>query len=306
MINLHVTSKGTAIYVKNDIICIESNEKMYEYSLGYIQYIFVHADITINTDVIRKAYERGIEIIFCREGGHQICSLYGPIYGSRAGVTYAQLRLAGTTSATNLAAEWILHKYIGRVKFLSNPVYIKKDKKVNEFILKTELFISSKPDAQTVFSQEAVLDKSYYSILNHLLPKIYYFKRSEKRNGVWLGNAILNYLYGMMYITVERMILKYKLDPYIGFHHGMAKGKKAFLFDTIEPFRPYCEKIMLEIAILNPNESGILGTGLLTLELRKKLILEFNNAVYRGKSPLIKQMDKDFKSIVINIKSGTQ
>jgi CRISPR-associated protein Cas1 len=305
MINLHVTSKGTSISLKNDIICIESNEKWYEYSIGYVQYIFIHADITINSDVIRKAFDRGIEIIFCREVGHQICSLYGPMYGARAGLCFKQLQMVQTEMARSMAAGWILMKYTERLKVLNAFSESKKDSKLTDFIQKTEMFISSKPDTRTVFAQEAVLDKSYYSMLNHILPKTYYFKRSEKRNGVWLGNAVLNYLYGMMYITVERLILKNRLDPYIGFHHGMAKGKKAFLFDTIEPYRPYCEKIMLHIARLNPDESGILGTALLPLELRKKLITTFNNELYHDKAPLIKKMDKDFKNIAQNIKSGT-
>jgi CRISPR-associated protein Cas1 len=304
MINLHVTTKGTSINVKNNTICIQSEEKSYEYSVGYIQYIFVHADININSDVIRKAFERGIEMIFCREGGHQICSLYGPIYGARAGLCFAQLQMAQTDYAKNMAADWILQKYVERMKFLRISYLNEKNNKVAFFIEKTEQFISSKPDAKTLFAQEAVLDKSYYVVLNHLLPKSYYFKRSEKRNGVWLGNAVLNYLYGMMYITVERMILKHKLDPYIGFHHGMAKGKKAFLFDTIEPYRPLCEKILIQTAMLNPDEPGILGTGVITLELRKKLITAFKNEFYQSKSEGIKKMDQDFKNIAQMIKSG--
>ncbi len=304
MINLHITTKGTCINVKNNTICIISAEKTYEYSIGYIQYIFVHADILINTDVIRKAFERGVEIIFCREGGHQICTLYGPMYGERAGICFAQLEMAKTEKAQNMAADWICQKFSERIKFLAILHLKDKDRKVAEFIKKTEQYLLSKPSAISLLAQEAVMDKSYYSVLNHILPKSYYFKRSEKRNGTWLGNAVLNYLYGMMYITVERILLQNKLDPYIGFHHGMAKGKKAFLFDTIEPYRPYCEKILLQIAAQNPDEASISVTGHISLDLRKKLITAFNHEVYESKPPLIKKMNQDIKNIASKIKTG--
>lgn len=62
-------------------------------------------------------------------------------------------------------------------------------------------------------------------------------------------NALINYGYGMLYGEVESAVLTAGLDPHIGVMHRETYNKPAFVFDAIEPFRPWIDRLVAELAI---------------------------------------------------------
>ena len=58
-------------------------------------------------------------------------------------------------------------------------------------------------------------------------------------------NATLNYLYGMAYSDVEKIIILSGLDPNAGFYHSDSYGKPTLSFDIIEIIRPVVDRIIV-------------------------------------------------------------
>jgi len=60
-------------------------------------------------------------------------------------------------------------------------------------------------------------------------------------------NAMINYAYGVLYSKVERGCIIAGLDPYVGFLHTDRYNKKSLVFDLIEPFRIFADRVVLKL-----------------------------------------------------------
>ena len=202
MINLHVTTKDSKLSVAEDIIFVENEGGKYEYNLRQVQNLYIYQGIFLTSDLIRKCHENGVELIFCRESGFMICSTYGPMYGSRSNLCFRQLSMVGNPLSQTMASTWILDKYRWRHKFLMTMADEGDSKVINKFCKSLGQWLEAANDPNKIFTHEARWDKAYYVVLNNLISNNYRFKRAERRSGRILGNAVLNYLYGMLYITL--------------------------------------------------------------------------------------------------------
>lgn len=74
------------------------------------------------------------------------------------------------------------------------------------------------------------------------------FEGRQKRPAHDPFNALLNYLYGMLYTSVQLALLKSGLDPYIGVMHAdRYGGAPTLVFDAIEPYRPWADEVAVQI-----------------------------------------------------------
>ncbi len=123
---------------------------------------------------------------------------------------------------------------------------------------------SLKSLAETFRGQEGSASRVYFQqlvkYLAHLPPESLFkspdatFEGRQKRPAYDPFNAILNYLYGMLYTSCHLALLKSGLDPYLGVLHADRHGDHPTLvFDFIEPYRPLADRVALQLA-----ESGTL------------------------------------------------
>lgn len=83
------------------------------------------------------------------------------------------------------------------------------------------------------------------------------FTGRQKRPAYDPFNALLNYLYGMLYTSVHLALLKSGLDPYLGVLHADRYGAAPTLvFDAIEPYRPWADAVALRLSV-----AGRIGPG---------------------------------------------
>lgn len=75
------------------------------------------------------------------------------------------------------------------------------------------------------------------------------FEGRQKQPAYDPFNALLNYLYGMLYTSCHLALLKSGLDPYLGVLHADRHGDHPTLvFDFIEPYRPWADQVALQLA----------------------------------------------------------
>ncbi|MBV6443379.1 MAG: CRISPR-associated endonuclease Cas1 1 [Saprospiraceae bacterium] len=80
------------------------------------------------------------------------------------------------------------------------------------------------------------------------IPNPQSFEGRRKRPAYDPFNALLNYLYGMLYTSVHLSLLKSGLDPYLGvLHADRYGGSPTLVFDAIEPYRPWADRVAVQL-----------------------------------------------------------
>jgi len=74
---------------------------------------------------------------------------------------------------------------------------------------------------------------------------------ARERNGVW-PNALLNYGYTILRATAARALAGAGLLPTLGIHHHNRYNHYPLADDLMEPFRPFVDRIVLEIISERP------------------------------------------------------
>ncbi len=94
---------------------------------------------------------------------------------------------------------------------------------------------------------EGTATRYYFQAISGWLPPRYRFPSRSKRPAWDPFSALLNYLYGMLYPMVELALMKAGLDPYTGIHHADEYNRPTMVYDAIELYRHWPERVALEL-----------------------------------------------------------
>ena len=98
--------------------------------------------------------------------------------------------------------------------------------------------------------QEGTASRLYFQQLAAYLAGHTDFSGRQKRPAYDPFNALLNYLYGMLYTSVHLAMLKSGLDPHLGILHADQYGAAPTLvFDAIEPYRPWADEVAVHLVL---------------------------------------------------------
>jgi RNA-directed DNA polymerase len=85
----------------------------------------------------------------------------------------------------------------------------------------------------------------YWKDVSRLVPPELPFERRVTFRASDVVNQCLNYVYGILYGEVWRVLLKVGLDPYFGIIHGSERNQGSLVFDLIEEFRaPFGDRLV--------------------------------------------------------------
>lgn len=95
-------------------------------------------------------------------------------------------------------------------------------------------------------------------------------------------NNLLNYGYAILRGTIARSLVASGLLPTLGIHHHNKYNAYCLADDIMEPYRPYVDKIVIDIIDNNCNQT-------LTKEMKQKLlsILTTEVVINSKRSPLM-------------------
>jgi CRISPR-associated protein Cas1 len=102
-------------------------------------------------------------------------------------------------------------------------------------------------DFQQLRLSEAQVSRCYWNIVQLTLKKEAVFNSREKQHASQPFNVALHYGYGMLYNAVETAVLTAGLDPQIGIMHADKYDTRSFVFDAIEPFRPWIDRLIIDM-----------------------------------------------------------
>ncbi len=257
---LVINTIGTTISKNGDCFKLRNNDKKQELSAKKVEQILITTGITITSDAMELALENNIDIVLVDKIGTPLGRLHNNKMGSITTIRKNQLKLEESKLGTILIKEILIQKITNQMKNLrefsnsrnsstKQSIYETIDN-MNKQLTKIKQIQNTKrirDIRQTLQGHEGNISKMYFSAVSELLPDKYKFEGRSQRPAKDEFNCMINYGYGIMYSNIEKACVLTGLDPYIGVMHVDNYNKKTFVFDLIERYRGYIDKIVFKL-----------------------------------------------------------
>ncbi len=254
---IEVFTHGASIHKKRERFVIKiPNEKDQEISAQKTDAILVSSNAMISTAAMKLCVERQIQLVITSYTGQPIARMWSSAPGRQTQLRRQQYLNYDTKFAFTLTKQLLHEKLTNQKNYLSQLKQNRKDTILTRRLADTISFMDKtihkldeynfkKNYAQTFLGFEGICAQRYFESLSACLPKRWQFEKRTQNPGLDEFNACLNYLYGMAYVSIEKIVIISGLDPNAGFYHKDHYGKPTLVYDIIEPYRPIMDKSLV-------------------------------------------------------------
>jgi CRISPR-associated protein Cas1 len=263
--HLYISTFGAYLHVHETVfeVRIKSDDgvKKQQFSPKKIRTIVLERGTALSTEAVLLALQHNVDIVVVQSDGQPAGRFWHSKLGSTTKIRKRQLEASIGAESVGFIKEWIALKLERQSELLQD---LKKHRETKrEFIDEQRLAIDryrssilalegAKIDeiADTLRGYEGNAGRVYFGTLSELLAVSntqYAFSGRSSRPAKDPFNAFLNYAYGMLYRTVEKSVMIAGLDPYVGFLHRDDYNHISFVFDFIEPYRPYADEVVFRL-----------------------------------------------------------
>ena len=240
----HLSTKNEQLIIKRDN---HSDTSIPIEDIGFV--ILDHYDILITKTILQKLTENNSAVIITNEK-HMPSGWLMPLEGNSTQSKVFQAQCKASDSLKNRLWKQIIQAKIQNQSKLLKTLDIAYSTMDNH-VKKVK---NGDPE-----NREAQAAKYYWK---HLFSP-FNFKR-ERFGGP--PNNLLNYGYAILRAMVGRALVGSGLLPSIGLHHRSQYNPFPLADDFIEPFRPFVDEVVLNLALSNENSLD------LTKETKQKLL----------------------------------
>ncbi len=263
-----VDDYGVSINIRNRSFQICKDTAKRQISPHRVTAIHIRKGCDISSPAILLAAEHEIPVLFFDRQGKVKARLWQARFSSLAEIRRRQIYWSDRAEGFSWAVKCILHKCERQrkvLKYLQNRVPSQKDalkkaaKEMDQWEGKIKLLMRNGEGPGHVNSEEnlpekirvmeAQVGKNYWGAYFSALKKHEPADKRTRQPAEDPLNALINYGYGMLYGEVEACVLTAGLDPHIGILHRENYNRPAFVFDAIEPYRPWVDRLVAELAI---------------------------------------------------------
>ncbi len=288
-----INTFGAYISKDNDCFLISTKDTKQTISYKKVSQIMITTSAAISTDAIKLAIDNNIDILFLDKYGNPYGRIWHTKLGSTVMIRRKQLLFSFDEKGLNLSKEWILKKFANQIDFLEKLYKYRQEK--GDYIIEAidSIKNSSKKlnditgtldeKRNSIRGIEGAVGKLYFNTLSKVLPERYKFKERSRMPAKDEFNAMLNYGYGILYSMVEKACIIAGLDPYIGFIHSDNYNKKSLVFDLMEMYRTYNDKVVVYQFTqkkINSSYFREIKNGILLNDAGKKFFIEAFNKYF--------------------------
>ncbi len=234
-----------------------------EFAAPHVQTILLHPKTSLTTDAALLAERHGITTIILDEDGEPTIFLAGTHPSRSLEIWKHQLLLHGTPEGLDFARQWLCIKVQRKLEWMPKLKSYRQDqpealKIIDDTAasLQDTLARLRSQSLQNVPAAAAELrgiegngQKTYLALINSLLPRQYKFDGRSRQPAQDIFNAMLNYGYGILYNWTESALWESGVNPYFGFLHSGERQHKALLYDFIEPYRPWVDRVVFKLCV---------------------------------------------------------
>ena len=206
--------------------------------------------ITLTHALLAELNENNTAVLSC-DSKHMPYGLMLPMFSHHAFTEkmYQQLE-SSLPLRKNLWQQTIVAKISNQAAFL-------RQHGIDDRKMKYYLGLVKSGDPQNVEGRAA----AYY--WEHLFASHPRFTRDREGD---MPNAMLNYGYAILLAVVARVLTASGLLPAVGIHHRNKYNPWCLASDIMEPYRPFVDRLVIQIAAEYP------GSETLTPEIKRKLL----------------------------------
>ena len=264
--------------------------------------------VSLSTDLLDAACERGLRIAFLTGSGKPYALLTSPYLTATVETRKAQfaaldsevgVTIARTLVAGKLRNQEKLLRYFSRTRDGERLAGLLKAAQAIRVLRKKALAVegaSTMAVRGTLMGLEGVAGRMYWEQWANILPDTLEFdgrKHLGPADGV---NASLNYGYGILTSHVWGAVMNAGLEPFAGFLHTDRSGKPSLALDLVEEFRqPVVDRAIFGWLARGGRPRVEQGSGLLDgasrEEVAARVLARLNNTEHhRGKSHQVRSI----------------
>ncbi len=258
---LLLDTRGLVVKLRNRCFWIRHEQTERLISPHKVSSIAVTQGCLLSSGAIRLAAQHQIPIYFFDSIGDVQASLQSPKFGTIATIRRRQVYFADSAAATAWVLEVFGHKSQQQAEVLRYLLNRRPSaaaeigqalgqlNSAEPLLLAPQLAQPLAVVRPTLLGKEGSQARAYWLAVAAALPEALTFEQRTRRPATDPFNAALNYLYGMLYTTVEQALLAAGLDPYLGLFHADEYNAPTLAFDLIEPFRPWADRLLIELCL---------------------------------------------------------
>lgn len=317
---LYLQDQGAKLGVTGDTFRVTKDDKtLKNLPVADVNQIVVFGNVQISSQALRKAFERGVPVLFYT-GGFNFTGLARGLACHNSRIRPAQFTSIADQDKVSLIAKAVVEAKIAnsRIFLLRNGSKAETTKTMKTLQQKT----ASAVGVEQLRGLEGSAARLYFQELGSLLKtrataQGFSFGKRNRRPPADPVNALLSFGYSLLVREFTVATEAVGLDPMHGFYHASRAMRPALALDLMEPFRPLIAD-SLAVTLLN---KGILGMEdfrrkekacFLTRQARKTYIEQYERRLntkvdYNGSGSIsyrnaIRKAVQDLKSFLL----GTQ
>lgn len=262
----------STIYIISDYgkLARENDALVFSTPKGDIRKLFLHqmdriiiaGSVEITGSAFRMLMHHQVDTIFLSTNGH----FSGKLQFEEGKNVFLRKRQYDSLNDTKFCLEFARSIASGKI---SNQIAFmqrinRKSEKVNvdQVIAQAQRNLDKLQEAdsiETVRGHEGMGSKIYFSVLKqNINPEWAIFKGRSMNPPKDNVNAVMSFLYTLLFYRVDSYIEMEGLDPYVGYLHSIEYGKRSLAFDLMEEFRAsICDTLtcaLFNLAILDVSD----------------------------------------------------
>lgn len=256
--HLLIGNYGVKLEVEADRFKISDAEEIRYASALKLSSICFLKPGTATTAALELAAENEIPVIIINETGDVTAWLWSHRYGTIADIRVNQAFFSRSVAAVQWMQQLMqrkLQEQAGVLQWLGTRITAHQLllTENGQFIAKQSNELGKAHTMEAIMATEAIASLHYWGTITTAMQKYVHIPGREKRGTNDPFNICLNYLYGFLYGQIEQSLLMAGADPYMGFMHINRHARPALAFDHIEPFRPWVDRLVIQL-FMKPNE----------------------------------------------------
>lgn len=261
---LYVTTQKSYLHKKGEAVeIIVGDEVKARIPLITLDSIVCFGNISVSPFLLGACPEKNITISMLSETGKFLARVQGPVAGNVL-LRKAQYRLSDDKVQSAKVAKYFITGKIANQKTVLQRAVRDHSKKIDELKVKSAIAILN--NNITKIEGECDLDKlrgiegdsaeAYFSVFDELIVSqkdSFRFTGRNRRPPLDNVNAMLSYVYTLLYHDMISALECSGLDPAVGFLHRDRPGRLSLALDLMEEFRAFFAD-RLVLSLINRNE----------------------------------------------------
>lgn len=259
---IHLNTRGTYLHIKDQLFEIRKKEnglvEKHHIAAHKVKSIWIGEGIALSSEAVKMAIKNNIDIVFLEYNGHPLGRIWHSKLGSTSLIRKKQLEASLGKISVHYIKNWLGQKVENQFLFIQSlrkhrqqhHAYLdEKMMHIQALLTSIQTVEANNVDqiAEQLRGWEGTAGRLYFSTLSFVLPPQYQFQGRSTRPAQDSFNAFLNYAYGVLYSRVEKVLILAGLDPYLGFLHRDDYNYKSMVYDFIEPYRIYADKVVFQL-----------------------------------------------------------